>query len=249
MKNYYSPLTAIEAADTTHLSEKGSAQIRELLEYVKPRYKAVVDGEISKEEIAIHYLEVEKEYTEGAKKFATGIVEALGISKGYLSKIRNGNRFLEEHQGNKPLQQWIGEHPVTCRYLMSKVPHEVVMNKYHTGAHFKQAELSQVSRETKEDEQLNEVTETTKTDYQLQQEKFVEMVESDEKPLIRTTGAAACYMSGIRKDVLAAAAQVLYDIKYQDQSLEKILEIIKKLSQKALEKEPYVAPSRLSEVK
>lgn len=75
------------------------------------------------------------------------------------------------------------------------------------------------------------------------------MVESDEKQLIRTTGAAACYMSGTRKDILAAAAQVLYDIKYQDKNLERILEVIKTLSQKALEKEPYVAPSRLSEVK
>ena len=47
------------------------------------------------------------------------------------------------------------------------------------------------------------------------------MVESDEKQLIRTTGAAACYMSGTRKDILAAAAQVLYDIKYQDKNLKK----------------------------
>ena len=58
------------------------------------------------------------------------------------------------------------------------------------------------------------------------------MVESDEKQLIRTTGAAACYMSGTRKEVLAAAAQVLCDIKYQDKNLEKILEVIKTLSHK-----------------
>ena len=41
-------------------------------------------------------------------------------------------------------------------------------------------------------------------------------------------------MAGTRKDVLTAAAQVLLDIKYQDKALEKILEIVKFLSQKAL---------------
>ena len=243
--NYYNPLALI---DVTTLSEKGQQQVNDFIEYLRPRYSTIKDGEITKEEVARHYLEMEASYTDGAKARISTLTEGLGISKGYLSKIRNAGKLLEEYSGSPTTSKWIEEHPVSCQYLMGRVSHNDLYRKISSGTHFTKSELETIIKKNKE-ETVSQPTEETKTHYQLQQERFKQMVESDEKQLIRTTGAAACYMSGNRKDVLAAAAQVLYDIKYQDKNLERILEVIKTLSQKALEKEPYVAPSRLSEVK
>ena len=102
---------------------------------------------------------------------------------------------------------------------------------------------------TGKQEQVNTpAPEPVKTQYQEQLERQQAMVESNDKPLIRTTEAAGVYMAGGRKAILAAAAQVLYDYKYKDESLVKIIEIINELSSQAQTKPSYTAP-RLSEVK
>ena len=95
--NYYNPLALI---DVTALSETGQQQVNNFIEYLRPRYDTIKDGEITKEEVARHYLEMEASYTDGAKARISTLTEGLGISKGYLSKIRNAGKLLEEYSGS-----------------------------------------------------------------------------------------------------------------------------------------------------
>lgn len=43
--NYYNPLALI---DVTTLSEKGQQQVNDFIEYLRPRYNTIKDGEITK---------------------------------------------------------------------------------------------------------------------------------------------------------------------------------------------------------
>ena len=120
------------------------------------------------------------------------------------------------------------------------------MAKFQTGEHCSFREAQDFKR-LKNDQKISPTTEPVKTEYQQQQERQQEMVSSDEYPLIRTTGAAAVYMLGNRKDILAAAAQILYNYKYRDENLAKIIDIVSHLSGDA-QKKPYYTPRSMSEV-
>lgn len=146
--NYNNPLTSI---DTANLSQLGQAQVNEFVEFLRPHYDSIVSGHESKEKVARYYLKWEDKYTDGAKARISALTDALGISKGYLSKIRNADKLLEAHNLNPALCQWIEEHPVTTQYMLGKIPHDKMMDKYLTGNHFTRGELEKVSRETKDD--------------------------------------------------------------------------------------------------
>jgi hypothetical protein len=54
-------------------------------------------------------------------------------------------------------------------------------------------------------------------------------------------------MTGTRKDRLAAAAQTLYDLKYEEPELKKIIQMIIQVAEQALEKPAFV-PRSISQV-
>jgi hypothetical protein len=244
MKKHYSPLATIDTCDTTHLSPQGAEQVQGFIDYLKPRYQSIVDGQIKKEEVVRYYLEQEDSYTDGAKKLISNISQALGISKGYISKIKSSDKYLNGLH-NDGFRDWVNEHPVGCRYYISKVDHQASMDKFLTGEHFSRSELEEmVSRETVVTRQ---VSEEVKTEFQIRQDKAAEMVADDAKPLIRTMGAAQIMMTGTRKDRLAAAAQTLYDLKYEEPELKKIIQMIIQVAEQALEKPAFV-PRSISQV-
>jgi hypothetical protein len=81
-------------------------------------------------------------------------------------------------------------------------------------------------------------------DYSYKQKVLQDMVDNEaDYPLIRTRGAAECFTTGGRKDKLAAAAQVLLNIKYHDDELDRIISIVQHLAQEALKKPHYIAPA------
>lgn len=107
------------------------------------------------------------------------------------------------------------------------------------------AELQSSSRRTADTHQREEtVAVPVVSDYQYKQKVLQDMVADEvDYPLIRTRGAAECFTTGGRKDKLAAAAQVLLNIKYHDDELERIISIIQYLAHEALKKPRYVTPS------
>jgi len=242
--NYYNPLAVI---DTSALSEKGQQQVNDFIEYLRPRYDTIKNGEVTKEEVAKHYLEMESSYTDGAKARITTLTEGLGISKGYLSKIKNAGKLLDSYSYDKCVSNWIEEHPVSCQYLMSRVGHTELKKKFDTGSHFSKRELESINKASKEVEHIQPVSDKVKTEFELKQERFQEMVDSDEFPLIRDKQTAEVWSVGSRKTILAAAAQVLLNYKYRDEDLAKIIDIVNQLSESAKTK-TYYTPRRLSEV-
>ena len=121
------------------------------------------------------------------------------------------------------------------------------MSKFLTGSHCSKREAEEFTR-VKKLEKVSPATEPVKTEFQQALERQQDMVDNDQYPLIRTTGAAAVYMAGNRKDILAAAAQVLHNYKYRDENLAKLIDIISSLADNA-QKKPHYTPKSLSEVK
>ena len=220
--NYYKTLAELESINTTHLSDKDSAQVAEFEAFVTPLIPDIRKGDAAKAKIAEFYLEHKSQYTDGCVKVLEPLINQLGVSAGYISQLKKAKEY-KDNINNPQLKSWVAEHPVSIQYHIAKAPHATVIKKFKTGENCSFRETQEFKRLKKEEEKLNPVTEETKTHFQLQQERYEAMVESDEKPLIRTKRAAACLMAGTRKDVLAAAAQVLLDVKYEDNDLEKIL--------------------------
>ena len=241
--NYFQTLCELDTLNNTvHLSEKGAAQINEFREYVTPLIPDIRKGDVAKASIAEFYLGKKSEYTDGVKKLLEPLVEQLGVSAGYISQVKKTKEF-KESIANPSLKEWVDEHPVTVQYRLSKVPTEELTRKMMTGEHFSKREAEKFTQGKKEKEQLNPVSQETKTEYQLKQERFQQMAESDEYPLLRETSHAAVFCSGNRKAILAAAAQVLFTINWQDPELEKIVGIVHRLSGEALQKPHYVPAS------
>jgi hypothetical protein len=238
--NYFNSLCELDTLNNTvHLSEKGAQQINEFREYVTPLIPDIRKGDAAKAIIAEYYLDKKEGYTDGVKKILEPLVEQLGVSGSYISQIKKAREFKASIASSE-MKQWVDEHPISVQYELAKADHHQLMDVYKKGEHCTLRQARNFRLPKKEEDNLNTVTRETKTAYQLQQERYQEMADSDEYKLLRTAEHAQVFCTGSRKSVLAAAAQVLYNIKYQDPELEKILVIINQLSQKALEKPAYV---------
>jgi hypothetical protein len=239
--NYFNSLCELNTLNNTvHLSEKGAQQINEFREYVTPLIPDIRKGDAAKASIAEYYLDRKEGYTDGVKKILEPLVEQLGVSNGYISQIKKAREFKASIASSE-MKQWVDEHPISVQYELAKADHHQLMDVYKKGEHCTLRQARGFRQPKTEGDTLNTATPETKTEYQLQQERYQAMADSDEFPLLRDAKHAQVFCAGNRKAILAAAAQVLYNIKYQDPELEKILVIVNQLSQKALEKPLYVA--------
>ena len=242
--NYFNSLTELDVT-TTHLSEQGANQVHAFADFVKPLIPDIKKGDAAKAKIAEYYLEHKDDYTDGCKKILEPMVVQLGVSSSYISQIKKAKEYKETLQ-NPSLKQWVEEHPVSVQYHIAKAPHDSVMSKFLSGNHCSKREAEEFTR-VKNAEKISSVSEPVKTEFQQALERQQDMVDDDQYPLIRTTGAAAVFMAGNRKDILAAAAQVLHNYKYRDENLAKIIDIVSTLADKAQTK-PHYTPKSLSEV-
>lgn len=244
MQNHYSPLAAINNLDVTHLSEKGAVFVKEFIDYVRPRYNSIIDGATKKEEVARFYIERSGDYTDGANKLITNISQALGISKGYISKIKSADKYLETLHLDT-LKTWVSEHPITCQYYIAKQDHQVTMDKFSTGGHFKQNELEAIAKEAKDlkpaEEPTPEVVEEVKS-------KTQELIDDPSRIYVNTLSQAATVLGSVRGDLIAATMDTVSRIKYMDPKREKQLRHLIKLCNEALAKPEYV-PQPLSSYK
>lgn len=228
--NYYNPLAII---DVSALSEKGQQQVNDFIDYLRPRYCAIKDGELTKEEVARHYLEMESSYTDGAKARISTLTDGLGISKGYLSKIRSARKLLERYSLDRTASNWIDEHPVSCQYLMGKVSHNDLYKKLMTGTHFTRSELEIIIKNNKE-EAASQPADETKADFQLQQERYAEMVEDESYKYITNSKFAQTFMAGTTNSAIAACMEKVSRLTTCDEKREKQLLHLMALCEEAL---------------
>lgn len=248
--NYFNSLAELDIVEPVHLSEKGSQQIKEFKDFATPLLGDIRKGDAAKAKIAEYYLEHKAEYTDGAVKILEPLVEQLGVSKGYISQVKQAKEFKGalHHNG---LSQWVSEHPVSVQYYLTRIPHQDLMSKYMTGEHFSKREAQETIRVNQVTE-VRPVEEPTKTAFQLQQEKEAKMVEDEEYPLIRSNAGARSYMNGTRKGRIEACAQTLLDMKYKpgnsesDQELRRMLGGLRKLLDR-VEGLPVFEPKSLSD--
>lgn len=196
-------LTTLVTPDTTHLSEKGSLQVSEYLSFVRSKFDDIKKGELAKQQVARYYLE--QELTEGADKLISSINDALGISKGYLSKIRSASKFIDglgSGIADKQLKSFVQEHPVSVQYYISKLDKETINSKMLSGERFTRKEL-EVSRETPD-------TIPNPSPVVLPQSSREQQLVDGDKKFIDDMSVASAYTMGMRP-VIKAALQYVTD--------------------------------------
>ena len=80
--NCYNTLTELESINTTHLSDKGSAQVAEFEVFVTPLIPDIRKGDAVKAKIVEFYLENKSKYIDGCKKVLEPLISQLGVSAG-----------------------------------------------------------------------------------------------------------------------------------------------------------------------
>ena len=80
--NYYNILTELESINTTHLSDKGSAQVAEFEAFVTPLTPDIRKGDAAKAKVAEFYLEHKSQYTDRCVKVLEPLINRLVVSAG-----------------------------------------------------------------------------------------------------------------------------------------------------------------------
>jgi hypothetical protein len=112
-------MTNIELIQTTtHLSQQTTEELKQLNLKLKP-YLQQYDE--SKGAISFIYSEWLKTASKEAKTYAQPFLDELGISKGYISKLRTVNAFREENVSEPDsFFKWFDSHGVDKQYQLAK---------------------------------------------------------------------------------------------------------------------------------
>ena len=112
-------MTNIELIQTkTHLSHQTTQELKQLNQKLKP-YLQQYDE--SKGAISLIYSEWLKTASKQAKTYAQPFLDELGISKGYISKLRTVNAFRELHSTEPDtFFKWFDSHGTFKQYQLAK---------------------------------------------------------------------------------------------------------------------------------
>ena len=226
MTNYFNPNTELSILDDciANLGEKGTAQVIEFKDFVSPKLEAIRTGDNAKKDVALFFIDNYDIYTDAAKKYLEAFLDSVNISKGYLSKLRSA-RIFTSSLNNKTLKAYVEEHPIGTQYLLKSLSYEDINEKMLTGEHFSKREAAEAKRVNQVTE-VNKVAEPeTKSDYQRKLDRADELVADETNyPFIRTRNQALTYLecSG-RKAAFAVACQYMWEMKWNDPDMEKIL--------------------------
>ena len=235
--NYFNELTEIESVTTTHLSTKGSEQVNDFIDFVKPLIPDIKKGEAAKAKIAQYYLDNKSEYTDGCVKVLEPLVNQLGVSPGYISQIKKAGEYKNALH-DSGLRQWVDEHPVSIQYEIARIPHECVADKYMTGEHFSFREARKCKDEAKV-EKVDTAAEDTVTVYQERMSAAKAMVADEGKKYIYDVNSAEVYMSSTVPGLLAAAMQKISEMSTCDEQRRRQLLHLRDLVNQAINKPAY----------
>ena len=203
--NYYNTLTELESINTTHLSDKGLAQVAEFEAFVTPLIPDIRKGDAAKAKIAEFYLRHKSQYTDGCVKVLEPLINQLGVSAGYISQLKKAKEY-KDNILHPQLKQWVDEHPVTIQYRLSKAPHKSVMEKFLTGKHCSKREAENFTR-VKNEKQLTQPAEPTPTDYQIKVQRAQEMAEDTSYKYLINSEFAQTFMAGTTNSTIAACME------------------------------------------
>ena len=225
--NYFNALTELDTLNTTHLSEKGSQQVQDFVEFVTPLMPDIKRGEAAKAKIAEYYLERKATYTEGCNKLLEPLVGQLGVSSSYISQIKKAKEY-KSGLLNEGLAQWVDEHPVSVQYHIAKSPHDKVMEAFMSGEHLSKRQAQEFTRVKTE---LDAASNDTVSDYKLKQDAADKLIEDTTHPYIRNKQAADAYMAATTSGSIAATMEKLSHLKTCDEQRRKQMKHLIKLAQ------------------
>lgn len=112
-------MTNIELIQTTtHLSQQTTQELKQLNLKLKPHLQQYDE---SKGAISFIYSEWLKTASKEAKTYAQPFLDELGISKGYISKLRTVNAFRELHSTEPDtFFKWFDSHGTFKQYQLAK---------------------------------------------------------------------------------------------------------------------------------
>jgi hypothetical protein len=112
-------MTNIELIQTTtHLSQQTTQELKQLNQKLKPHLQQYDE---SKGAISFIYSEWLKTASKEAKTYAQPFLDELGISKGYISKLRTVNAFREENVSEPDsFFKWFDSHGIDKQYQLAK---------------------------------------------------------------------------------------------------------------------------------
>ena len=236
--NYFNTLTELESIKTTHLSNKGSVQVQDFIEFVRPLIPDIKKGEAAKAKIAKYYLEHKSEYTEGCKNALEPLVNQLGVSPGYISQIKKADEYKNSLHDTS-LRTWVDEHPVSIQYYLTRVDHQDLISKYKTGEHFSKKEAQSSIQPKVKTEPTDPTTEYTRTQFQIQMETADRLANDESKPYLYDTKSAQTYMNSTTPSVIAACMQKVSEIKVCDEKRYKQLAHLQKVISEAMRKPSF----------
>lgn len=233
--NYFNTLSELNNIDATNLSEKGTQQVNDFVSFVEPLLPDIKRGDAAKAAVVDYYLEHKEFYTDGAKNLLEAFMTQVNVSSGYISQVKKAKEFKAGIQNNS-FSKWVGEHPVSVQYELSKADHNKLINKFQTGEHcsFREARSYKVDKNLKPAEHPTpEIVEEVKS-------KNQELIDDESRIYINTISQAATALGSVRGDLIAATMDSVSRIKYMDPKREKQLRHLIKLCNEALNKPVYV---------
>jgi len=154
-----------------------------------------------------------------AKKYADPFIQELGISRSYMSKLKQLVDWQKEHLKNEPQQfiDWFGSHGVTVQYSLTKLKFIDVVNLWDSGANVSREIVEQLKRSKQDSIQPDQTKKNKDEEFaaalNLQVKRFgniedrrdhlEHLIDLDTLPYI-TSYELAHHWSGLQEDDLLA---------------------------------------------
>ncbi len=191
-----------------NLSNQSQEQLIELSKKLKPYLKQYLESKGAISHIYLDWLQKEVTTNE-AKKYVQPFMEELGISKGYLSKLRTVNTFRQETLEGEPdtFLQWFDSHGIDKQYQLTKVNFNDVVLLWQEGEKVSHETLKTLKDniykpKAPSPQQTEEDVECERLGIDQERRDFLEIIIKNETLNLINDYRLANYWSGLSKDEL-----------------------------------------------
>ena len=112
---------------------------------LQPHLKAYDNSRVN---IAYLYTQWRASASISARKYADPFIQELGISRSYMSKLKQLMDWKREHLKDEPVQlkEWFGSHGITTQYALTKLKFIDVVNLWDSGANVSREIVERLKR-------------------------------------------------------------------------------------------------------
>ena len=190
------------------LSNQSQSQLIELSNKLQPYLKQYIESKGAISHIYLEWLKREATTNE-AKKYVQPFMEELGISKGYLSKLRTVNTYRQETLEGEPdsFLKWFDSHGIDKQYQLAKANFNDVVVLWQEGEKVSYETLQTLKDNTyKPTAPTPQLTEEDKECIRLgigkERRDFLDLIINNETLNFINDYRLANYWSGLTKDEL-----------------------------------------------